>query len=112
MSQPDSPAKPMYLHTTWGRRPMNTMQRLLALLIPWAETKLLNFIKKYEVRYRDFWDDGLRLTVPLGNKTPLRALADLATLMEIEGLDKDWEFVSYVLTGTPDEFDPVSCVRD
>ncbi|KAF5239341.1 hypothetical protein FANTH_10000 [Fusarium anthophilum] len=94
MSQPDSPTKSMYLHTIWGRRPMNTMQRLLALLIPWAETKLLNFIKKYEIHYRDFWDDGLRLTVPLGNKTPLRALADLATLMEVEGLDKDWEFVS------------------
>ncbi|KAF4477186.1 hypothetical protein FAGAP_12466 [Fusarium agapanthi] len=111
MSQPDSATKPMHIHTIWGRRPMSKVQRLVALLIPWAETKLLNFVRKYELHHRDFWDDGLRLTVPLGNKTPLKALADLAALMEIEGLDKDWEFVAYALTDTPDEF-PVMCIMD
>ncbi|PNP76604.1 hypothetical protein FNYG_10023 [Fusarium nygamai] len=97
----------------WDRRPMSRMKRLFALLIPIAETKLLIFIKKHKLHHHmDFWDDGFRLTVPLDNKTPQKALVDLAAQMEIGGLDKYYEFVAYVLTDTPDEFDPVMYIID
>jgi hypothetical protein len=54
----------------------------------------------------DHWDNKLRLTVPLGNKIPEKALADLGALMEIEGLDKYWEFVTRVLTDDPLKVNP------
>ncbi|KAF5637821.1 hypothetical protein F52700_4523 [Fusarium sp. NRRL 52700] len=103
MSPPDSDSKPMYIHTIWGRRPMSKWKRLLALLIPEAKAKLLNLVKKHNLHHMDCSNDELRLTVPLDNKTPPRALVDLAAKMEVEGMDKDWEFVAYILTDTPDE---------
>lgn len=88
------------------------MQRLLALFIPSAEDKLYDFVEEYKLYHRRSWDDGLRLTIPLYMKTPHKTIADLAILMEIGGLDKDWEFVTHVLTDDPDEFDPVVHIMD
>jgi hypothetical protein len=92
---------------------MSKMKRLFALFIPIAETKLLIFIRKNKLHHHmDFWDDGFRLTIPLDNKTPQKALADLAAQMEIGGLDKYYEFVAYVLTNDPHEFDRGVCMID
>ncbi|KAF5697529.1 hypothetical protein FMUND_15386 [Fusarium mundagurra] len=106
MSQTDSATKPMHIHTIWGRRPMSKLKRLVALFVPMAEIQLLEFISKHKLCHTGFWDDGFRLTIPLDNKTPQKALADLAALMEIGELHKYYEFVAYVLTDNPDEFDP------
>ncbi|KAK7574738.1 hypothetical protein V3481_016711 [Fusarium oxysporum f. sp. vasinfectum] len=82
------------------------MQKLVGLFIPKADIKLFKFVVKHKLYHMDYWDDKLRLTVPLGNKIPEKALADLGALMEIEGLDKYWEFVTQVLTDDPLKVDP------
>ncbi|KAF5576356.1 hypothetical protein FPANT_10966 [Fusarium pseudoanthophilum] len=112
MSQPAA-TRLTHIHTTWDRRPMSKMKSLFALFIPIAETKLLMFIKKHKLHHHmDFWDDGFRLTIPLDNKAPQKALANLAAEMELGGLDKHYEFVAYVPTDTPDEFDRGVCIID
>ncbi|SCO42528.1 uncharacterized protein FFNC_08571 [Fusarium fujikuroi] len=107
MSQRVSTTRLMHIHTIWDRRRVSKMQRLLAPFIPSAEDKLHDFVEEHKLYHWRSWDDGLRLTIPLDNKTPHKALVDLATLMEIGGLDKDWEFLTYMFTDDPDEFDPV-----
>ncbi|KAI1047636.1 hypothetical protein LB505_012629 [Fusarium chuoi] len=112
MSQRVSATRPMHIHTIWDRRPGSKMQRLLALFTPSAEDKLHDFVEERKLYHWRSWDDGLRLTIPLDNKTPHKAIGDLAILMEIGGLDKDWEFLTYMLTDDPDEFDPVVRIMD
>ncbi|EWG54072.1 hypothetical protein FVEG_12370 [Fusarium verticillioides 7600] len=93
MSQPPT-AKSTHIHTIWGRRPMSTIKNRIALFVPMAEFQLQEFIEKHKLRHIGVWDDGLRLTIPLDNKTPQKALADLTALMEIGRLDKYYEFVA------------------
>ncbi|KAI3576029.1 hypothetical protein IWW34DRAFT_791340 [Fusarium oxysporum f. sp. albedinis] len=106
MSQPTSVSKPTHTHTIWRQRPLNKMQRLVGVFIPKADIKLFKFVVKHKLYHMHYWDDELRLTVPLGNKIPEKALADLGALMAIERLDKYWEFVTRVLTEDPLKVDP------
>ncbi|KAI1035638.1 hypothetical protein LB504_006122 [Fusarium proliferatum] len=112
MSQRASTTRPTYIHTTWDRRPVSKMKIVLALFTPSAEDKLHDFIEEHKLYHWRSWDDGLRLTIPLDNKNPHKALVDLAILMEIGELDKDWVFFTYMLTDDPDEFDPVVRIMD
>nr|RBQ90725.1 hypothetical protein FVER53263_21097 [Fusarium verticillioides] len=111
MSQPPT-AKSTHIHTIWGRRPMSRIKNLIALFVPMAEFQLQEFIEKHKLRHIGVWDDGLRLTIPLDNKTPQKALTDLTALMEIGRLDKYYEFVAYVLTNDPEEFNRGVCIID
>ncbi|KAF5534573.1 hypothetical protein FNAPI_12311 [Fusarium napiforme] len=94
MSKPPT-AKLTHIHTIWDRRPMSRIKRLIAVFVPMAEIQLDDFIEKHKLRHIGVWHDGLRLTIPLDNKTPQKALADLAALMEIGELDKYYEFVAW-----------------
>ncbi|KAF4951338.1 hypothetical protein FGADI_7536 [Fusarium gaditjirri] len=105
MSQPTSVTKPIYTHTIWRQKPLGTVQRLVSTVITVPENKLQRLVKKYKICFAHRWDDKLRLTISLGNKSSEEALSDLGALLEDEGLDKYWEFVTQVLTDDPCKID-------
>ncbi|KAF5614480.1 uncharacterized protein FTJAE_13749 [Fusarium tjaetaba] len=110
MSEPTSISGPTHIHTVWRKREkeLSTAQRLIGMVTPSPEKQLQEFIIKHEIHWNSRWDKDkkLRLTVPLGGKSPEETLANLGYQMQREGLNKYWEYVTQALTDDPNKVDP------
>ncbi|PNP76603.1 hypothetical protein FNYG_10022 [Fusarium nygamai] len=110
MSEPTSITRPTHIHTIWRKRErkLSKTQKLIGIVTATPEKKLYEFIMKHEVHWNSQWDDKkkLRLTVPLGGKSPEETLADLGDQMQREGMDKYWEYITQAHTDDPNKVDP------
>ncbi|KAF4477187.1 hypothetical protein FAGAP_12467 [Fusarium agapanthi] len=108
MSEPTSIAEPTHIHTIWRKREreLSRTQKIFGKIRATPEKKLYNFIMKHEICWTSQWEDKLRLTMPLGDKSPEETLANLGALMQDEGMDEYWEYVTQVHTDDPRKVDP------
>ena len=108
MSQPTSITGPTYTHTIWRKREneLSTAEKLVGIVKPSPEKKLEKFITKHKIYWNSQWDNKLRLTVPLGDKSPEETLANLGALMQDDGMNQYWEYVTQVHTDDPRKVDP------
>ncbi|KAF5637822.1 hypothetical protein F52700_4524 [Fusarium sp. NRRL 52700] len=93
MSEPYSNNESTHVHTIWRKREreFSRTQKLVGKVTGTPEKKLHKFILKHEIIWNSQWDDKLRLTVPLKDKSPEQTLANLGVLMQDEGLAEYWE---------------------
>ncbi|RBQ76986.1 hypothetical protein FVER14953_12370 [Fusarium verticillioides] len=107
MSEPTSVTRPTHIHTVWRKRKLNTSQNFLSKATENPEKKLNQFIVKHKICWNSKWDDKLRLTIELpSNKSPEETVGDFCALMQDEGLDKYWEYVTQAHTDDPNKVDP------
>ncbi|SCV51808.1 uncharacterized protein FFB14_12233 [Fusarium fujikuroi] len=108
MSEPTSITVPTHIHTIWRKREneLSTAEKLVGIVKPSPEKKLEKFITKHKIYWNSQWDNKLRLTVPLGDKSPEEILANLEALMQDDGMNQYWEYVTQVHTHDPRKVDP------
>ncbi|CVK85282.1 uncharacterized protein FPRN_06841 [Fusarium proliferatum] len=93
MSEPTSITVPTHTHTIWRKREkkLGITQKLIGIVTTNPEEKLNKFTIKHKIYWSSQWDNKLRLTVPLGDKSPEETLANLGALMKDEGMDQYWD---------------------
>ncbi|CVK85765.1 uncharacterized protein FMAN_06697 [Fusarium mangiferae] len=108
MSEPTSITGPTHTHTIWRKREkkLSMTQKLVSRVTTSPEEKLKKFIMKHEIYWSNQWDNKLRLTVPLDGKSPEETLANIGALMQDEGINQYWEYVTQVHTDDPRKVDP------
>ncbi|KAF5568779.1 hypothetical protein FPHYL_2585 [Fusarium phyllophilum] len=110
MSEPTSITRPTHIHTIWRKRErkLSTTRKLIGKVTGNPEKKLYEFIIKHEIHWNSQWDEKkrLRLTIQMGNdKSPEETVADFCALIQDEGLDKYWEYVTQAHTDDPKKVD-------
>lgn len=108
MSQPTSITGPTHTHTIWRKREkkLSITQKLVGIVTTNPEEKLNKFTIQHKIYWSSQWDNKLRLTVPLGDKSPEETLENLGALMKDEGMDQYWEYVTQFHTDDPCKVDP------
>ncbi|KAF5576355.1 hypothetical protein FPANT_10965 [Fusarium pseudoanthophilum] len=107
MSEPTSVTRPTHIHTVWRKRKLSTARNVFSKVTGNPEKKLDKLIMKHKIYWNSKWDDKLRLTIELpSNKSPEETVAEFCALMQDEGLDKYWEYVTQAHTDDPRKVHP------
>jgi hypothetical protein len=108
MSEPTSVTRPKHIHIIWRERKLSTSQKVLSKVAGNPEKNLNKFIMQHRICWNSRWDDKLRLTIEFPrNKSPEETVAGFCALVEDEGLDKYWEYVTQAHTDDPKKVDPM-----
>ncbi|KAG5792391.1 hypothetical protein H9Q69_008548 [Fusarium xylarioides] len=106
MSNPTSITGPTHIHTIWREKELSTTRNVISKVMGTPEKKLNEFIIKHKIYWNSQWDDKLRLTIEMrGDKSPEETVANFCALMQREGLNKYWEYVTQAHTDDPKKVD-------
>ncbi|KAF5594136.1 uncharacterized protein FSUBG_9558 [Fusarium subglutinans] len=111
MSEPTPITEPTHTHTIWRKRELSRTQKLIGKVKGTPEKNTNNFIIKHGICWARQWEDRLRLTMPLGDKSPEETLADLGALMQDDGINQYWKYVTQVLTDDPRKVEKVEQIK-